>query len=128
MYELSLPRITRLTLGIGAAGTVAAALIWDVRVAAAFLVGALLSLITIRSWIRFAGMLGSENAPNARLGLLSGIFLVMRYMLFAAIIYVMMKYLGSAPAAILVGLLVSFAAVVLDLLSGTFGQNKTGSK
>jgi len=27
--------------------------------------------------------------------------------------------LGSAPAAVLVGLLVSFAAVVLDLLFGT---------
>ena len=126
MYELSPPRITRLTLGIGAAGTAVAALVWDVRVAAAFLVGALLSFITVRSWVRFAGMLGAENPAGARLGLVSGVFLALRYVLFAGVVYVMMKYLGSAPAAILVGLLVSFAAVVLDLLSGSLGLKSTG--
>jgi hypothetical protein len=126
MHEISLPRVTHLTLWIGAAGTAAAALLWDIRIAAAFLAGALLSLVTIRSWIRFAGMLDPARLDPAatagkktRSGLATGIFLVLRYFLFAGVIYVMMKYLGSAPAAILVGLLVSFAAVVLDFFSGT---------
>jgi hypothetical protein len=127
MYQVSLPRITRLTLLIGAAGTIAAALLWNIATGAAFLVGSMLSLVTIRSWMQFAGMLASPDSSTRRPGLASGIFLVLRYLLFAGVIYGMMKYFGSPPVAILAGLLASFAAVVLDFLSGSLG-NKTPSK
>jgi hypothetical protein len=127
MYQLSLPRITKITLWIGAAGTVAASLVWGIPVGGAFLVGTMLSLVTIRSWIQFAAMLANPDSTQRRPGVASGMFLVLRYLLFAVVIYVMMKYLGSAPVAILAGLLASFAAVVLDFLSGGLG-NKTPSK
>ena len=47
------------------------------------------------------------------------LFMMLRYIVIAGAAYVSMKYLGSAPAAVLIGLLVSFVAVVLDLLFGT---------
>lgn len=122
MYQLSLPRITRITILIGAAGTVGTAVVWSIPVAGAFFVGAMLSLITIRSWIQFAALLSNQDPGGRRPGVASGMFLVLRYLLFAGVIYVMMKYLGSPPAAILAGLLASFAAVVLDFLSGSFGK------
>ncbi|MEQ1945878.1 MAG: ATP synthase subunit I [Bryobacteraceae bacterium] len=127
MYQLSLPRITRITLLIGAVGTIATGLLWGVSTGGAFLVGAMLSLITIRSWVQFAAMLTNPDPGARKPGAASGMFLVLRYLLFAGIVYVMMKYLESPPAAILAGLLASFAAVVLDFLSGSFG-NKAPSK
>ncbi|SRR5579871_1901700 len=118
MYDLSVPRVTRFTLILGAAGSIAALIGWDYRAAVGFLAGAALSLVSIRSWVRVAESLNPEG-PAPRSGAASAVFLALRYVLIAGAVYATMKVLGSAPAAILLGLLVSFAAVVLDLLFGT---------
>ena len=80
-----------------------------------FLVGAGLSLITVRSWFKLADAIGaSGKLPAAG----SVVFLVVRYLLIAGAVYATIYVLRSSPAVLIMGLLVSFFAVVLELLFG----------
>jgi len=45
-----------------------------------------------------------------------GLFLAVRYILLAGALYVIVKVLGITPVAVVAGLLVSFAAVIVGLL------------
>jgi hypothetical protein len=136
MYQLSIARITRLTYGLGAAGVLATLVIAGPRSAVGFLAGVALSLISVRSWAKLAeavgGVAAASATPEAETGTAgaskpksggsaagAALFLVARYAIIAGAVYVSIKYLGSAPAAVLVGLLVSFVAAVLDFLLGT---------
>lgn len=113
--DLSVTRITRTALILGAFGVLGTWLEAGPRDAAGFLIGALLSLITIRSWFKLAGDLGTDGSvPGGG----AAIFLVLRYVLIAGVIYATIRILKSSPAMLIVGLLVSFAAVLLDLLFG----------
>lgn len=113
--DLSVTRITRIALALGAAGVIAAWVMAGPRDALGFLVGALLSLITIRSWFKLAGDLGADGSvPGGG----AAVFLVLRYVLIAGAIYATIKVLKSSPAVLILGLLVSFAAVLLDLVFG----------
>jgi len=79
------------------------------------LVGAGLSLITVRSWFKLADAIGaSGKLPAAG----SVVFLVVRYLLIAGAVYATIYVLRSSPAVLIMGLLVSFFAVVLELLFG----------
>lgn len=114
-FDLSVTRITRIALGLGVAGLVATWIMAGARDALGFSIGAVLSLITIRSWFKLAGSLGSDGGlPGAG----AAIFLVLRYLLIAGAIYVTIRGLNSSPALLVAGLLVSFAAVLLDLVLG----------
>ncbi len=116
--DLNIGRITRFALILGAVGTITAFAIAGPRNAAGFLVGAALSLITIRSWFKLANSLGADGGlPGGG----AAAFLVLRYLLIAGAVYATIKVLGSAPVALISGLLVSFAAVVLELLFGLAG-------
>ena len=85
------------------------------RDAVGFLVGAGLSLITVRSWFKLADAIGaSGKLPAAG----SVVFLVVRYLLIAGAVYATIYVLRSSPAVLIMGLLVSFFAVVLELLFG----------
>jgi hypothetical protein len=44
------------------------------------------------------------------------VFLLLRYLLFAAVFYVIVKFLKITPVSLLAGLLVSVAAVMLEIL------------
>jgi hypothetical protein len=114
MFAISIPRILRYAVVLGVAGTVITALTRSVAEAAAFLAGALLSLLTIQSWSRIADRLNPEakSRPSAA-G--SGLFLALRYLLIAAAIYVTIKVFGVTPVAMLLGLLTSFAAVLIEI-------------
>jgi hypothetical protein len=112
--EFSHQRVTKFAVGIGLAGAVFVLTRWGPKDSLGFLTGAGLSLLSYQSWLRLAGSLGeSGTAPPAG----SALFLVLRYFLIAALIYVIVRGLGTSPAPLIVGLLVSFAAVVLALLS-----------
>lgn len=78
-----------------------------------FLAGAAFSLITLRSWIRLSTSVGAGKAPSVRS---HGLFLALRYVLLGVGLYVIVNVLGITPVATIVGLLVSFAAVVLGIL------------
>ncbi len=115
MIELSIDRITRIAIVLGAIGVLAALGLRGPRDAAGFLIGAGLSLITVRSWFKLADAIGASGTlPAAG----SVVFLVVRYLLIAGAVYATIYVLRSSPAVLVMGLLVSFFAVVLELLFG----------
>jgi small-conductance mechanosensitive channel len=113
--EISHQRVLRLTLVLGAAGTFAVLAKHGIRDALGFLVGAGLSYLSFRSWNRLAESVGASGKAPA-MG--SAVFLALRYLLIGGAIYVIIEGLGSTPGALIVGLLVSFAALTLELLWG----------
>jgi hypothetical protein len=115
VIELSIDRITRIAIVLGAIGVVAALGLRGPRDGAGFLIGAGLSLITVRSWFKLADAIGASGSlPAAG----SVVFLVVRYLLIAGAVYATIYVLRSSPAVLVLGLLVSFFAVVLELLFG----------
>jgi len=110
----ALIRIRRLTIVIGLVGTAAVLLLRGPRDATGFLAGAAFSLITLRSWVRLAEAAGG-GAP-IRSARSHGLFLALRYVLLAIGLYAIVNVLGINPVATIVGLLVSFAAVILGIL------------
>jgi hypothetical protein len=115
MIELSIDRITRIAIVLGVVGVAVAFGLRGWRDAVGFLVGAGLSLVTVRSWFKLADAIG----PSGKLpGTGSVVFLVARYLLIAGAVYATIYVLRSSPAVLIMGLLVSFFAVVLELLFG----------
>jgi hypothetical protein len=122
MIELSIARITRIALVLGVIGVLVAFGLRGPRDAIGFLVGAGLSLITVRSWFKLADAIGaSGQLPAAG----SVVFLVVRYLLIAGAVYATIYVLRSGPAVLVMGLLVSFFAVVLELLFGLSVSKKS---
>lgn len=119
VLDISEQRILRLTIALGVIGTVAVLAKWGVRDALGFLVGTGLSYFSFRSWVRLAASIGDSGKRPAT-G--SAIFLALRFLLIGVAIYATIEGLGSTPGALIVGLLVSFAALVLDLLWGAVGS------
>jgi hypothetical protein len=115
MIELSISRISRIAIVLGVIGVLTALIVRGPRDAVGFLIGAGLSFITVRSWFKLADAIGpSGNLPAAG----SVVFLVVRYLLIAGAVYATIYVLRSSPAVLVMGLLVSFFAVVLELLFG----------
>jgi hypothetical protein len=118
-FDLSVTRITRIALVLSVAGVLATWNLAGPREAVGFLVGTTLSLITIRSWFKLAGSLGADGrVPGGG----AAVFLVLRYLLIAGAIYATIKGLKSSPTVLIAGLLVSFAAVLLELLFGLMAR------
>ena len=111
--EISLERVKVFTIFIGLAGAMAVLLGWGSMAAVGFLIGAGMSLVTLRSWIRISDGIGSGLKPSVAA---SAVFLTLRYVVIAALIYAIVNVLGITPLAMIVGLLASFAAVILELL------------
>ena len=111
--EISEQRIARITAVLGAIGTAAVLAMRGWRDGLGFAIGAGLSYLSMRSWQKLAESVGSSGKAPAR-G--SAIFLALRYLLIGGAIYAIIEGLGSSPAALIVGLLVSFAALALELL------------
>lgn len=116
MIDLSFPRIRKLTIILAVIGGLIAFAAAGAASAAGFIVGAMFSLASLHSWIRLAEML-DPDAP-VRPGKGAAVFLALRYVFIAGALYVIVKYLRFTAAAMIVGLLISFAAVVIDLLYG----------
>jgi hypothetical protein len=111
--EISEKRVLRLTLALGAIGTAALLAKHGWRDALGFSVGAGLSYLSFRSWGKLAEAVGaSGKAPVMG----SAAFLALRYVLIGVAIYAIIEGLGSTPGALIVGLLVSFVALTLELL------------
>jgi hypothetical protein len=103
---------------MGAVGSVAVLAKYGWRDALGFAIGAGLSYLSFRSWGKLAESIGASGKAPAR-G--SAVFLALRYVLIVLAIYATIKGLGSTPGALIVGLLVSFAALTLELLWGAVG-------
>jgi len=110
--------VLRLTLVLGAIGSIAVLARYGWRDALGFAIGAGLSYLSFRSWGKLAESIGASGKAPAR-G--SAVFLALRYVLIGLAIYAIIQGLGSTPGALIVGLLVSFAALALELLWGAVG-------
>jgi len=98
---------------VGAAGTLATLPVRGVRDAAGFAVGAAISWVSIHSWGQLAETLSGESSRTVSVW---AIFLALRYLIIGATVYATVKLAGSSPVVTVIGLLVSFAAVILELL------------
>ena len=115
LLDINKTRITRYAAVLGVLGVLTTLALRGPRDAAGFLIGAVLSLITVRSWFKLAEAIGaSGELPSAG----SAIFLVLRYVLIAGAVYATINVLRSSPVTLILGLLVSFAAVLLELMFG----------
>ena len=116
-YARVVSRITRAMLAIGAAGSVALGARQGWRFGLGFLLGAGLSYLSFWRWQKVVESLGETPGRQRAMGM------VVRFGLLAAGAYGIIKYLEVNPVAVLFGLLVAAAAVlvslVLELIYGT---------
>ena len=116
-YDRALARLDRFILALAALGAVAAFIRVGWRAALGFAFGALLSWISLRLWKRTANSIGSTpSAPSA-------VFLGLRYLLLGGIVFVIIKFLEVSVLAILAGLFVSVAAILLEIVYELFSTS-----
>ena len=104
-YSRIVRRITRAILVIGALGVTVSIAVKGWRFGLGFGLGACLSSLSFWRWRKVVDALG--GTPKGR----SVHFLMVRFLALAAVAYVIIKYLEVNPVAVLLGLLVSAAAV-----------------
>lgn len=115
--EPVLRRIDRWMILAGAAGAVAALILWGWRGAVAFLLGAAASYWNYRWLKRIVDLLGGGAVrPPLRSILLFGA----RYLLLGIGAYVIVKYSTLSLAAALCGLFVPVAAIIVEILFELF--------
>lgn len=113
-YARALSRMSRVAVVLAVAGTGATFLMRGASSAAGFLVGASLSLLNFRWWVRLVNAIGGE-AGRRRRGA-SAVFLGMRYLAAGAVVYVIVRVLEVNVVAVLAGLFVAVAAVIIEIL------------
>jgi hypothetical protein len=114
-YDRALARIVRWMLTLAAIGTVAVWFHGGWRWSAGFLAGSLVSYLSFRGLQRVAQSLGpatEAKPPRARVAILMGV----RYLLLAAGGYAIVRFSTLSLTAALLGLFVSAAAVILEIL------------
>ena len=97
---------------LAAGGTAAAWTAAGPRAAGGFAVGALLSAANYRWLKRSVEFIGTGDRPRRG----SAAVLALRYLIIGATAYVIVTYLELNVLAVLLGLLVSVAAVILEIL------------
>lgn len=110
-YEEVVARITRITVVLAATGTVVAWIAGGWRWAAGFALGGSVSWLSFRWLKQVVGAIGTERPPSNLA--LKG---VLRYLMIGAAAYVLLKYTAISLRAGVVGLLVSSAAVLVEIV------------
>ncbi len=109
-YERVVRRIGWIILALGLAGAIGAAIWKGLSSGFAFFIGAAISYVSFRSWRHVVDALGpNPKKPNPAL-------YVLRLVAIVAGAWVIIKFLGLNLAAAALGLLVSGAAVVLEII------------
>jgi hypothetical protein len=111
-YERALWRIRLFTVLVGLTGSMVLLVAQGVRPAGGFLAGAALSVLNFRGLAMLVNAIGGTARP----GPLAAVLIALRYVLIGLIIYVIVRFLGVTPAAVIWGLLAAFAAVILEIL------------
>jgi hypothetical protein len=110
-YDRVIRRITRITAVFGVGGAVAAFVVGGWSWAAGFALGGVASWFSFRWLKQVVGALGVDRpAPNL------AIKAALRYLLIAGTAYVIVKYTVVDLRAALAGLLISTAAVLVEIL------------
>ena len=111
-YEQALRRVRLFSIAVGLTGTVVLLAAQGSRPAAGFLMGAALSILNFRGLSMLVNVLGGSKKP----GPLAAVLIALRYALIGSAIYVIVRFLGVTPGAVVWGLLAAFAAVILEIL------------
>jgi len=109
-YAGFIRRVRWIILALGLAGAVALSISQGIRSGGAFLVGAAVSFSSFWGWQRVVDGLGPH--PRQR----GNLFFVLRLIALLGLAWAIIKYLQLNVAAAAIGLLVSGAAVVLELI------------
>ena len=109
-YRLSIRRIVRLMVAIGAAGALYAGIARGWRWGVGFAMGAAVSGLSFWRWSKVVEGLGEEKTGGRPLRW------VIRFGLIAAVAYVTITYSGLSVVAALLGLLVAAMAVVFEIV------------
>lgn len=110
-YERVVQRITRITVVLGATGSVVALTLGGWSWALGFALGSTVSWISFRWLKQVVGSLGVEH-PQPNLPQKA----VLRYLLIAGAAYLLVRYTVVNLRAALVGLLISSAAVLIEIV------------
>ena len=113
-YDRALRRIIKMTMAIGIAGTLAILIIRSVNDASGFVIGASISLLNFYWWKGLAAQLSTATGDRPLRA--SGFFMSARYVIGGVAIYAIVKLLGINLAAVLAGLFVSVAAILLEIV------------
>ena len=108
-YDQAIRRIGLLIVALGFLGAVGMALIQGFRAGLAFLIGAVVSYASFRGWQRLVSALVPDTKRRPP-------WFIVRILVLTGLAYVIIKFLGLNVAAALGGLLVSAAAVILELV------------
>jgi hypothetical protein len=113
-YEQFIRRVQWIILALGLAGAVGVSLSRGVRSGTAFLIGAAISFTSFWGWQKVVDGLGPNPRRNPRKT--GRFFFVLRLIALVALAWVIIKFLGLNVATAALGLLVSGAAVVLEIV------------
>jgi hypothetical protein len=109
-YERIIGRISRIILALAVLG---ASVLWatkGIRIGVAFLIGCAVSYLSFWGWQQVAAALGPTPKKRSSFGF------TIRVILLGALACVIIKFLGLDVATAVTGLLVSAAAVILELI------------
>jgi hypothetical protein len=109
-YEQIIRRISRIILVLALLGASILAAIKGIRIGFAFLIGCAVSYLSFWGWRQVAAALGPTPKKRSSLGF------TIRVILLGALACVIIRFLGLDVAAAVTGLLVSAAAVILELI------------
>jgi hypothetical protein len=112
-YEQSTRRLYWLTLTIGVTGTAVSWAVWGVSAGAGFGIGSAASLTNLWIWQMLAASLSGK--PSRKSMIAGGLF-AGRFLALFALGYVIVRALNVQPLAAILGLLVSSAAVVAEIV------------
>jgi hypothetical protein len=112
-YAAALRRVERLMWGLSAIAVIAFAATGRFSAVAGFLAGSMLAMLNFR-WLKTAvnSMGQTARPPRSR----SAVFAGLRYLLIGLFLYAIVKYFGISVMAVLAGLLVPAAAVMLEIV------------
>ena len=108
-YDRAIHRIRWIILGLGLAGTGGVSAIGGVWSGLAFLIGAAVSYLSFSGWQRLAAALSPDAKKRSS-------WFILRLVALLAVAWVIIKILRLNMAAAVGGLLVSSAAVILELV------------
>ena len=109
LWAASVRRTTYILVVITAAGAATCIVLRGTRYALGFCIGAAISLLSFRRWKAMVEVIG----PASRGGLRT-LWLVLRPILIAAVLYAILRFSGLNLMAALLGLFVSAAAVAIE--------------
>ena len=112
-YRGATRRLERFMWFLAAAGVVGFVLAGRMPASAGFLAGSTIAILNFR-WLRKG--VGSIGDPARPPRMRSAAFLGMRYVLFGAALYGMIKFFGISLMAVLAGLLIPVAAALFEIL------------